>query len=568
MNPIFTEKTACQDCYKCLRQCPVKAITVRESSAFVDADRCITCGLCTSICPVQAKKIRGDTAAVRQLLRRGKKVILSLAPSWVTDFADVSRGELVARLKRLGFWGVSETALGAQEVSTHAAAMLESGRHRLLMSSACPVVVELVTRYHPDLAETITPLMSPALTHATLLKSWYGDDIAVVFAGPCIAKKLESDRNAKLLDAAVTFGEIRQWLDGEDAGAAGDPVSDTEFIPHQAEEGSLYPVDSGMITGIRTGRQFPPSVRFMSFSGLQAVESALEGLRELIAEGDSVFLELLACEGGCVNGPCAANRRATAGKRLRVETAAPAPSVILPRPPETSVSLDYHPRCVENRTVTIEELRAALLRIGKETVEDELNCGGCGYSTCRDFALALVEERAEPPMCVSYMRKLAMNKAAALIRVMPSGVVIVDSELRVLECNSRFPEIMGRKVKDVYDLAGTLVDASLAKLIPFASLFQKVLASGEPIENKTIRVERRILTVSIFPIEERRIVGAVIQDVTEPSVRREHIVKQAEDVIRKNMTTVQQVACLLGENAAESEVLLNSIIESFGADEE
>jgi len=210
------------------------------------------------------------------------------------------------------------------------------------------------------------------------------------------------------------------------------------------------------------------------------------------------------------------------------------------------------------------EIPAALRRLGKTQPEGELNCGGCGYDSCRRLAAALLDGRAEPNMCVSYMRKLAMNKANALIRSMPAGVVILDENLLVVECNRRFAETLGGETPMIFDAKPGMEGADIAKLAPeMRSHFAKGLESEVDALRKDVRIAGRVLRLTVFTVDPGRIVGGVLQDITEPAVQREQIIQKAQEVIRKNVTTVQQIAYPLGENAAETEMILNSLAGSI-----
>jgi len=556
--PIFTEKTKCQDCYKCVRQCPVKAIKVQNESATVMPERCIYCGTCVNVCPVGAKKVRDDLFRAQLLLKRRPRVVASLAPSFVSEFPGVAPAAMIHALRAIGFWGVSETALGAEQISGACAAALARDPSGLAISSACPTVVELVRKYHPEHLPSVTRFLSPLLAHCKLLHKEYGTDLGIVFIGPCISKKLEADQHPHLLDVALTFADLHRWFEQKGIDPTAQPRGPQDaFIPEAAREGALYPMDGGMVRGIQGAGL--PSVNFMAFSGIPHLQTALKGLE---AGDEGLFLELLACEGGCVNGPQASHACGTARKWLRVLDQFPGQPEA-PRPPTIDPALPVRPEPVPVATHDLVEVKRALRSLGKTTVEDELNCGGCGYDDCRSLANALLDGRAETGMCVSYMRKLAMNKANALIRAMPSGVVIADENLAIVECNRLFAEMMGPEALMVYDARPGMEGASLAKVAPFSKLFSKALEDkGEPIR-KDLRLGERVLRLMVFPIESGRMIGGILQDITEPAVVREQIIQQAQDVIRKNVTTVQQIAYLLGENAAETEMILGSIIQSF-----
>ncbi len=561
-KPIYTEQGRCQDCYKCVRHCPVKAIQVVRDSATVISERCIYCGTCVNVCPSGAKKVRDDLGRAKQLLRRRPRVVASLAPAYAAEFPGIAPGALIRALRTLGFAAVSETALGAEAVSEACAGLLAAPEPRLHISTACPTVVELVRKYLPGQLEALTPLRSPLQAHALMLKAHFGADTGVIFIGPCISKKLEGDAHPELLDAVLTFEDLRRWFDERGLDPASEPGGPEDvFRPGRAGDGGLYPVDGGMVRGIAS-RGSGGGSRLMSFSGLPVLREALDGLQGARLD-QTLFLELLACEGGCINGPKASRGCGTALKCLQVlDRALPqAEEPCLARP---DLAMAFDADAVVEPLHGASDLARALRQVGKLTAEDELNCGGCGYDTCRNLAAALLDGRAEAGMCVSYMRKLAMNKANALIRAMPAGVVIADEHLMVIECNRRFAETLGGVTPDIFDARPGMEGADLRKVCPeLWPSFGRVLAAEDEIIRKDVKVEDRLVRVTVFPVEPGRIVGGVIQDITEPSVQRERIIHQAQEVIRRNVSTVQQIAFLLGENAAETEMILDSIAQSF-----
>ncbi|WP_304239719.1 [Fe-Fe] hydrogenase large subunit C-terminal domain-containing protein [Gracilinema caldarium] len=570
LNPIYTEKAACQDCYKCVRQCTVKAIRVENGRAAVVKDLCILCGHCVEVCPVGAKKVRSDLDRAKRLINSGKRVIASLAPSFASEFPGIGLERMTAALTRLGFWAVSETAWGADLVAREVATQLQTAApDAILVSSACPTVVDYITKYRPAFAGRITSLVSPLMAQARELHQLYGNDCAVVFIGPCISKKQEADEHGQDVAVAIDFEDLRSWLAEEKLMlplVQADP--ETRIIPERAGKGALYPVDGGMIAAIKSWN-VPAYVKFMSFSGIEEIERALDDLEEAQGLGGMegpLFLELLACPGGCINGPRSKTRTGTIRKRLSVlEYGQHRPLGQMAMSLEDSEGLLVHSWTASPVGVDVigeQALSEALRRTGKFSRDDELNCGGCGYDTCRDFARAMLVGRAEPEMCVSYMRKLAQKKANGLIRAIPSGVVIVDNGLSIVECNYNFARILGDEALQLWEAKPGLEGASLIKLLPFHRYFQDVLDGADAID-RDIRFNSRILHTTIFGIERGAFAGGVFQDVTAPWVQKDRVVSQARKVITRNLAVVQKIAFLLGENAAETEATLNSIIESF-----
>lgn len=561
LHAIYTERRECQDCHKCIRECPVKAIRVQDGYARVVPEMCVLCGNCIVVCPNNAKQVRNDLPRVKELIASGRRVVASLAPSFVAQFPAVRPGQLIRALTQVGFSAVSETALGAQIVSASVLSMMRGDDGHVWISSACPVVVDFVAKYHPECQSNVSPLLSPLLTHCRMLREHYGDDIAVVFIGPCIAKKKEAEQHPELLDVVLTFEDLENWLDEENIQLASLVESEEDrFQPEGAREGSMYPIEGGMVPGV-TRDNTVNSSQIMSFSGIGNVEQALKGIAEWSPE-NNIFLELTACAGSCVNGPKAARSQSIARRRFEVLKYTK-PADESPRAEKLAQTTPYEAVPVPRSEYSELQILEALRTVGKHSAEDELNCGGCGYESCRDFARALIARNAERMMCATYTRKLAQKKANALLRKMPSAVVIVDDQLKIIECNRNFLRLFSEDVEQEKDLEGAALDA----VIPFSHLFLRVLDSGEDIVSHDIRYQKSTLNSSIFTIEPHSVLCGIFQDITEPVFQKEQIIGRARDVIQKNLKTVQQIAYLLGENAAESEIILNSIVRSFSPED-
>lgn len=561
LNSIYTQERECQDCHKCIRECPVKAIRVEDGYARVVPELCIMCGNCILACPSNAKRVRDDLPGVKALLFSGRKVIVSLAPSFVAQFSGVRPTQLIHALKKIGFFAVSETALGAQQVSASVSTLMHSEPKQIWISSACPVVVDFIGKYHPECQPHVFEVLSPLLTHCKMLRAHYGEDIAIVFIGPCVAKKKEAEQHPELLDAVLTFEDLDRWLFEENIHLAEITETATDcFQPEEAKEGALYPIEGGMVPGVAGSRDVSSS-QFMSFSGISNVEQALKGISEWKPE-HNIFFELTACAGSCVNGPKAARNTSVARRRYDIVHYAK-PSAELPSKPSLGIGQHYIASPIPRNDYSEMQLQEALRTVGKYSADDELNCGGCGYDSCRDFAHALISRNAERMMCATYTRKLAQKKANALLQKMPSAVVIVDENLKIIECNSHFVHLFAEDVEQSKDLEGSAIDA----VIPFSYLFRRVLESGEDVVGHDIRYQRSILNTTVFTIEPHSVMCGIFQDITKPIFQKEQIIGRAKEVIQKNLKTVQQIAYLLGENAADSEIILNSIVRSFSPEE-
>ena len=563
--PVYTLVNECHDCYKCIRECPVKAIKIEDGHASVIPERCIACGNCVKACPSNAKRVRNDIDKAKNLILAKKDVYVSLAPSWRASFEN-SAEKMIAVLKRLGFKDVSETALGAQEVSIKTAQMLNNTERGLFISSACPVIVDYIRLYMPEFTKYITPIGSPLMTHSKLLKETYGDDISIVFIGPCIGKKNEVTYSG-LFDVALTFEELRMWINDEIIDISKIAKDKRyQFVPESAYEGTLYPIDGGMNETIKKSG-VNSNVQLIEVCGLQALQRALKNL-DVEKLDKTIFIEALACEGGCVGGPCISSEKAGIVMVSDILTKEKKRDKI-PDEPKVVVNYDIQPKKVVHSDYPLEDILATLKKIGKHTVDDELNCGGCGYATCRDLAKALLDGDAEPSMCVSYMRKIAMRKAAAMIRCMPAAVVMVDNNMNILEANDSFMKMFTGDMYDVFkNRPDGLKGAAIDRIVDFADIFRTILKTGKDLHKERYHVKNRLYDISAFTIEENEIVGAVITDVTSAETNREKISQKAHEVISKNISIVQEIACLLGEHMVETETLLSSIAEDYDDKEE
>ncbi|MCC8181086.1 MAG: 4Fe-4S binding protein [Planctomycetes bacterium] len=561
--PVYTQEKECHDCYKCVRQCPVKAIRVVNERAYIVPERCVACGRCVRVCPSGAKQVRNDLGRARYLLLQNTPVYASVAPSWTAVHPEWSEGQLIAALRRLGFKGVSETALGAQEVSAVVAKELADADPGLYVSSACPAMVDLIRKHFPERIGSISTAASPALTHCGMLRKTLGDDIAIIFIGPCAAKKTEADENPELMNLALTFAELDLWLaDNGVVPAMLNPRAEDVFLLGPAEEGGVYPLEGGMIETLRH-YGCPGHIQAQSISGLQRLKVSLERAEpERFAA--PFFLEGLACRGGCVNGPCstddppplegiiAVRNRVKFGPAGRVET--------------LRVERDYMPMASPAPKWQEAEIREALASVGKTNPDDEINCGGCGYDTCRNFARALLSGDAETTMCAYYMRTIAQRKANALFRCIPSGVFIVGTDLRIVESNEAFAGIFGDEYLKLYEANPGLVGVDVENIFPCGNLLRAALRSGEEIRKERFKVGDKLLDIVIFNIETHKTVGAIVEDVTLNEMRRDQIARRAREVIKLNIATVQEIAARLGEHMADTEILLSSIAEGFSED--
>jgi len=561
-SPVYTTRTECQDCFKCVRNCPAKAIRIKDAHAEVLPELCVACGRCLEVCPAKAKRVRDDLPKVGALLKT-ELVHASVAPSWRTEFPELDEAGLCEMLRGLGFAGVSETALGAQRVGAAIAETLKSSASNVLISSACPAAKEFVRVHIPDWAQAVSSLPSPLLEHCRIVKESFGPSAKVVFIGPCVAKKLEADMHPELLEAVIGFDDLRRWLAACSLDVDGYRGSKgVGFEIGSSEEGALYAVEGGMIEALCVHKGVPPHAS-MALSGLLSLKGALTGIAPSSVKGP-MLIETLACRGGCVNGPCMRSALAPIERMAMVRRVVKVPEAEVVRKAAAPLECQFE-FINEEREPSAEEIEAALHQVGKYAKEDELNCGGCGYDSCRKFARALALGRAESAMCASFMRKLANKKANALIRCMPCGVAIVDSAMKIVECNAKFAEMLGEEAVMAFEARPGLAGANIHKLASFGDLFKEALDNGRELDKAHFRIGDRLFDISIFTIEPRSVVGATVSDVTGSEMKRDQIARQAREVISKNLLAVQDIAWRLGEHMADTEILLRSIADGYSS---
>lgn len=581
LSAIYTEKNNCQDCYKCVKNCPVKAIKLEDNSASVIPELCIYCGKCTQVCPANAKKVRDDLPVVRQALKK-EKIIVSLAPSYLSEYENVETNKVIAAFKEAGFYGVSETALGAEKVALETKNWIDKQENGVYISSCCPSAVLLINKYYSEHSSAVAPILSPMVAHAKFLKEIY-PEAKVLFVGPCIAKKEEVTQYAEYIDYVLSFKDIKAFF--EDIGIFFEfmkPTEDDVFIPIRANKGNLYPIDGGMLTcmidsinsdvdRINHNSNKKESIRYMTFSGVKNLKEIMRDFDSMKTNGKT-FIEVMTCDGGCIKGPVAISKKSSASKRLNVldkVSVEPRNEEMLSKLNELDISTKYDfIKKIEKEEYSLNQIYEALKMVNKKSEADELNCGGCGYDNCREFAKALIAGKAENDMCISYMRKIAQDKTNILLKKMPSGIVIVNDKLKVVDANKNFADILGDEVKMIFEANPGLYGADITKLIPYHNLFSQVLETGVDIIEQDIRDGERYYTLSVFSVQNHSLVCGIIKNLHAPEVRKDLVLNRTKEVIIENMKVVQQIAFLLGENASYTESMLNSILESHSNDKD
>ena len=564
---IYTEKINCQDCYKCIKVCPVKSIKVEDFSASVINETCIYCGRCINACPAGAKKYRDDTDILRDWADSQEPMIACLAPSFISDFGETPLDHLLKALYCLGFSHVSETAIGADIVAKETSNYLQNSETNIVLATCCPSVVNYIKIYRPEFNKNLAPIASPMIAHIRLLKAAGYNNHKFVFIGPCISKKMEGDLYQDETDLVLTFEELTSLWESEGVHIEDmDKVTlPKDFVIGASERAGIFPVDNGMIGTMCKGIDSVNS-QFMSFSGMKSVMEVCDELEKWNPE-EKVFIELMACDGGCIKGPATSNSEGIAAKRNRLlkefnifkRSGLAKPLNINPiNIGNDKYKIQYKINCL----YTEREIRELLDSMGKTTKEDELNCSGCGYDNCRSYAIAVLEGKAEREMCISQMRKEAQNKASVLLRKMPYGVVLVDENLRVVDTNEKFIQQGGEELSMITEALGGLAGADLTKIITYHKYFKSVLNDSSDTAEFDIREGGKNIHLSIISIQPGKLICGIIQNMDDSQLVKDIMAQKVKEVIKHNAEAVQRIAFILGESASYTESILNMVIKS------
>lgn len=569
MKVIDFKDARCRHCYKCVRNCEVKAILVRNEQAHIMEDNCIHCGHCLEVCPQNAKTFASDMERVKGYLGQGKRVIISIAPSYLGVLEYEKPGQVVSALKKLGFYEVRETAEGAALVTREYRKLLAEGRMKNIITTCCPSVNDLVEKYYPSLTPLLAPVVSPMVAHGRLIKSIYGEDVKVVFLGPCIAKKEEAIGDKRVrgaIDAILTFEEIVKWWKEE-----GIDLCRCEEEPMgnpSPKVNQLYPVSGGVITSVLAA---VPEENYykVHIDGLKACMELFEELEK--GEIEHCFFEVNVCEGGCIKGPASDKWqqsliKAKKGIEEQVKHREEAEEIV-----QNGVEMykEFTDRHVREQEPTKEQMEEVLHAMGKYTAADELNCGACGYPTCRAKATAIFQNKAEVSMCLPYALAQAESMSNIVMDVTPSMILIVDKEMRIRECNKKAQEMLGVSREEA-------LERYIFEFVEEKDIAD-VLDKKEPIIHRKLKLESMNLTVveSIIYIENLESALVTYQDITKEEKAKEQrlnlkmeTVDMAQKVIDKQMMIAQEIAGLLGETTAETKVTLTKLRNSMLTAEE
>lgn len=547
------KKSNCKNCYKCIRHCPVKSIRISANQAHIVPEECILCGQCFVVCPQGAKEIADDTEKAEVLLNSGR-VIASLAPSFTANYDGAGIEAMEKALKQLGFYAAEETAIGATIVKKEYDRLLENGEQDVIISSCCHSINLLIEKYFPSALRYLAKVVSPMQAHCMDIKKRY-PDAKTIFIGPCVSKKDEAARYPGFVDCVLTFEELSNLMRKR-----GISVEKTR------KEGSkgrarFFPTTGGILKSM-----FLPRTDY-SYMALDGTEDCIAALQE-IEKGNlrNCFIEMSACRGSCVGGPVMEkyhyspvsnyNKVATYAKSDDFDVADVSPEEIYRE----------HEFIGESKAMpTQSEIEAILRKIGKTRPEDELNCGSCGYNTCREKAIAVYQGKADLNMCLPYLKEKAESFSDNIISNTPNGIIVLNEDFEVQQINAAARDIMN--IRSANDVLGEQVVRILDP-----KDFMEVKQTGMSIRDRRVYLAeyRKYVEETILYDKEYKIIICIMRDITDIETEKEKkeaisraTIETADKVVDKQMRVVQEIASLLGETAAETKIALAKLKESI-----
>ena len=554
-NCLTLKKSNCKSCFRCVRKCPVKAIRFSGNQAHIIGNECILCGNCVVQCPQNAKEIADGIEKVRVLIQSGDPVVVSLAPSFIANYEGVGIESMRRALKKLGFHDVEETAIGATIVKNEYERMIKEEERDVIITSCCHSINLLIQKRFPECLEYLADVMSPMQAHCSDIKKRM-PEAKTVFIGPCVAKKDEADYYEGIVDAVLTFEELNKML-------ADDGVKlEAEIDSDEKSRARFFPTTGGVL---KTMAQDAPGYTYIAIDG---VENCMTALKD-IADGKvhKCFIEMSACIGSCINGPVMTRaKKPIISDYLKVANYAGERDFDVEQPEAAFLKKNFS--AIEHKLAmpSENEIMSVLRQMGKFKPSDELNCGTCGYNSCRDKAIAVIQGKAEISMCLPFLKDKAESFSDTIVKNTPNGLLVLNENLEVQQINNS-----ARKIMNIRSASDVLGEPVIRILDP--TLFSQVKSSGRSIRNRrTYLAEyKKYVEQTIVYDTDSRMLIAIMRDVTdevEAQEKKESISRQtvevADKVVEKQMRIVQEIASLLGETAAETKIALTKLKESIG----
>ena len=554
-NCLTLKKSNCKSCFRCVRKCPVKAIRFSGNQAHIIGNECILCGNCVVQCPQNAKEIADGIEKTRVLLQSGDPVVVSLAPSFIANYDGIGIESMRRALLQLGFSAVEETAIGATIVKNEYERLIEEEERDVIITSCCHSINLLIQKRFPECLGYLANVMSPMQAHCSDIKKRI-PNAKTVFVGPCVAKKDEAEYYEGIVDAVLTFEELDEMLRAERIELACETDAD------ENSRARFFPTTGGVL---KTMAQNAPGYTYLALDG---VENCMTALRD-IASGKihKCFIEMSACIGSCIGGP-AMNRtqKPLVGDYLKVASYAGERDFDVTQPPAAELRKNFS--AIEHKLTdpSETEIMSVLRQMGKFKPADELNCGTCGYNSCRDKAIAVIHGKAEISMCLPFLKDKAESFSDTIVENNPNGLLVLNENLEVQQLNQA-----ARKIMNIRAASDVLGEPVVRILDP--TVFLQVKNTGRTVrDQRTYLAEYKkyVEQTVVYDPESHMLIG-IMRDITDEEADREkkarinkHTVEVADTVVEKQMRIVQEIASLLGETAAETKIALTKLKESIG----
>ena len=554
-NCLTLKKSNCKNCYKCIRHCPVKAIRFSGNQAHIIGNECILCGQCFVVCPQNAKEIVDETEKAKVLLQSGDPVIVSLAPSFIANYEGVGINAMRKALKQLGFYDVEETAIGATIVKTEYERMLKEDERDVIITSCCHSINLLIQKHYPQALEYLADVVSPMQAHCKDIKSRF-PNAKTVFIGPCVAKKDEAEYYEGIVDAVLTFEELTEWFKAENI------ELEKEMDNDICSRARFFPTTGGIL---KTMTQDIPGYTYLALDG---VENCIAALKDIIdGKIHKCFIEMSACVGSCVGGPVMEkyHRSSAVKDYIAVSGYAGTKDFDVSQPKANELKKNFVYIELRSQMPSDMEIQNVLRQMGKFKPSQELNCGSCGYNTCREKAIAILQGKAEISMCLPFLKDKAESFSDAIVKNTPNGLIVLNEQLEVQQINDAARKMMN--IRYANDIVG---DQVIRILDP--TVFMNVLRDKRNVRDERVYLAeyRRYVEQSVVYDQDSRLLICIMRDITDEQDEREkkekisrQTIEVADKVVEKQMRIVQDIASLLGETAAETKIALAKLKESI-----
>ena len=555
---LLLKKEDCKSCYKCIRECALKSIRFAENRAQIVENECVYCGHCYVVCPQSAKEIRSDTDRAKALIASGRPVVVSLAPSFIADFPVSGLAEMRRALTALGFAEVEETARGARIVKSEYERMIASGEHRLIISSCCHSVNLLIQKRYPRALQYLARVDSPMVAHAKSIKARM-PGAAVVFIGPCVSKKDEAERCGQV-DCVLTFDELTDWLQ-----EAGVPLGESGALDGTEARSRFFPTPGGIIKSMDQQADFT----YIPIDGLRRCMDALEEIER--GGMENCFVEMNACEGSCIGGPVMHRyHREPITCKTRVDHYGGRSGADFSDRPADDLKKTFSYLGTGEVMPGEAAIEEVLHKLGKFRPEDELNCGTCGYPTCREKAIAVCQGKADLTMCLPFLKAKAESFSGAILDNTPNAILAMDTKLIIQQANEAAARLFG--MGSARELVGLPIDTILGPVEYLQAIGGE--RSGGATRHYLADYDKFVEeTIAFDP--EYNLVISIIKDITEETRREKRLDEErrrtaelADRVIEKQMRVAQEIASLLGETTAETKIALTRLKDTIDPGEE